>query len=628
MAITILNNTFVNTKFSVNDKTYLLQPLGNNGAHALAEINPNAPVSVCGVGDNIIAEDNGNNPPMPSGFAPCEGRTIRILVLATPDIIGQSSSIATDMIVQVRDANTVFQRSMEWVYDDSRVVNVELANTMPIEWDPKSGYINGKTFNTEQDFLRYIAANDLPNALVVEGQTDRIKELLDGNANVRALREQYKADVTVVVHKNQILAPTALDGLASQISGLRLSRNTAPNDRDNSFVLLFNGKLSSRYLLVHELGHLLGGHHFEVASTYPNTGARFGFGFNHVAPSNQRFNIFTIMYRSPGEITVPVFSSPSLLYPGVSYAVLDDDTRLRTGTELLSGVNSPKDLAIHSPSLPQQYFQAFTNYNPIQIGTNNLYNVASFVDRYAESIAAYRLTTGNRGVRAEIRNMPRSLARGESATIEFVFTGCSGNNHNYRIYFWTATQRMGTIEGSFTGSQYRFTHTITMPNDVSHGLNFYRVAAMIETSTIPGCIGCDVGFANYSSASANAFAPCTNCYPASSMNKAALLTAQSHKFKREYSQGKEIEQANLLQNVPNPVREGKTEIAFTLEKDAYCVITLFNSLGQEVQKILQERRVQGSHTLSVDVVTLPNGVYSYRLQADQKSITRRLIIAR
>ncbi|HEY3249617.1 MAG TPA: choice-of-anchor J domain-containing protein [Ignavibacteria bacterium] len=83
---------------------------------------------------------------------------------------------------------------------------------------------------------------------------------------------------------------------------------------------------------------------------------------------------------------------------------------------------------------------------------------------------------------------------------------------------------------------------------------------------------------------------------------------------------------DLKQNYPNPFNPS-TVISFDLAKDEFVNLTVYNSIGQEVAVLVNEKREAGPHSVSFDATNLPSGVYLYRLKAGDytKSMKMSLI---
>ena len=71
---------------------------------------------------------------------------------------------------------------------------------------------------------------------------------------------------------------------------------------------------------------------------------------------------------------------------------------------------------------------------------------------------------------------------------------------------------------------------------------------------------------------------------------------------------------SLEQNYPNPFNP-TTQISFALPVDAGVKITVFNALGQELSKIVDNTFTAGSHTVNFNASYLSSGLYFYTLEA-------------
>jgi hypothetical protein len=83
----------------------------------------------------------------------------------------------------------------------------------------------------------------------------------------------------------------------------------------------------------------------------------------------------------------------------------------------------------------------------------------------------------------------------------------------------------------------------------------------------------------------------------------------------------------LEQNFPNPFNP-TTNIVFTVAKTSSISLSVFDLLGREVAQLVKEELTPGKYRAAFDGTALPSGVYLYRLQADQFSATKRLILLR
>lgn len=79
----------------------------------------------------------------------------------------------------------------------------------------------------------------------------------------------------------------------------------------------------------------------------------------------------------------------------------------------------------------------------------------------------------------------------------------------------------------------------------------------------------------------------------------------------------------LRQNYPNPFNPGTT-IEFELKQRAQVVLTIYNTLGQKLFKVLDEPMSAGAHTVYFDGKSLPSGIYFYELKANGQSRVMRM----
>jgi polyhydroxybutyrate depolymerase len=81
----------------------------------------------------------------------------------------------------------------------------------------------------------------------------------------------------------------------------------------------------------------------------------------------------------------------------------------------------------------------------------------------------------------------------------------------------------------------------------------------------------------------------------------------------------------LDQNYPNPFNPS-TVICFQSSVDSYVTLIVYDILGREVQKLVNERKSAGSYSVTFDASNLPSGVYWYRLSAPNYVDTKKLIL--
>ncbi len=82
---------------------------------------------------------------------------------------------------------------------------------------------------------------------------------------------------------------------------------------------------------------------------------------------------------------------------------------------------------------------------------------------------------------------------------------------------------------------------------------------------------------------------------------------------------------SLNQNFPNPFNP-ETKISFSIKDAGNVNLTIYNVLGEEVRTILNEFKEAGSYTLNFNAAGLNSGVYFYRLQANNYSEIKKMIV--
>jgi hypothetical protein len=87
---------------------------------------------------------------------------------------------------------------------------------------------------------------------------------------------------------------------------------------------------------------------------------------------------------------------------------------------------------------------------------------------------------------------------------------------------------------------------------------------------------------------------------------------------------------SLSQNYPNPFNP-RTVIEFTISKDERVNLSIYNLKGQKVKTLVDGFRTAGTYRVEWDATAengekLPSGIYYYRLQANEKSILKKMVL--
>lgn len=81
----------------------------------------------------------------------------------------------------------------------------------------------------------------------------------------------------------------------------------------------------------------------------------------------------------------------------------------------------------------------------------------------------------------------------------------------------------------------------------------------------------------------------------------------------------------LYQNYPNPFNPSTT-IKFELPKKADLIIAVYNSLGEKVAVAFKGELDEGYHQVEFYATSLPSGVYFYRLESEQFTAVKKMLL--
>jgi hypothetical protein len=82
---------------------------------------------------------------------------------------------------------------------------------------------------------------------------------------------------------------------------------------------------------------------------------------------------------------------------------------------------------------------------------------------------------------------------------------------------------------------------------------------------------------------------------------------------------------SLTQNYPNPFNP-VTRINYAIPKQGLVKIKVFDVLGREVQTLVNEVKTPGQYTIDFDGTNLSSGIYFYKLESDNFTNIKKMIL--
>lgn len=84
---------------------------------------------------------------------------------------------------------------------------------------------------------------------------------------------------------------------------------------------------------------------------------------------------------------------------------------------------------------------------------------------------------------------------------------------------------------------------------------------------------------------------------------------------------------SLEKNYPNPFNSS-TNLRFSLPQASLVQLNIYNTIGQKVETLVNQRMNAGSHSVSFNAEGLPSGVYIYRLKAGEDRESRKMLLVK
>ncbi len=87
----------------------------------------------------------------------------------------------------------------------------------------------------------------------------------------------------------------------------------------------------------------------------------------------------------------------------------------------------------------------------------------------------------------------------------------------------------------------------------------------------------------------------------------------------------EPETFQLFQNYPNPFNPA-TKISYQLKEDGYVSLNVYNLIGEEVAKLVNEVQSQGLYSINFNAGSLPSGIYFYKIHSNSSTAVKKMIL--
>ena len=87
----------------------------------------------------------------------------------------------------------------------------------------------------------------------------------------------------------------------------------------------------------------------------------------------------------------------------------------------------------------------------------------------------------------------------------------------------------------------------------------------------------------------------------------------------------EIPQESIIYNFPNPTKNSTT-IKYSLRQNSHVNINIYNIKGQLISTLVNETKPKGEYSVIFDTEALHSGVYFYKMQTEDKSEIKKMIV--
>lgn len=135
-------------------------------------------------------------------------------------------------------------------------------------------------------------------------------------------------------------------------------------------------------------------------------------------------------------------------------------------------------------------------------------------------------------------------------------------------------------------------------------------------------------FINNDSEAFKMFSILTSQYPnhtLSSIAKGQLYSLSKRSDNPYFKSVSEIGNELKCTNYPNPFNP-ITRFNLSIPNDSYCELKIYNSLGQEVKRLVSENLTKGQYSFEWNANNFSSGIYFYTLKSGDRIISSKIIL--
>jgi len=86
-----------------------------------------------------------------------------------------------------------------------------------------------------------------------------------------------------------------------------------------------------------------------------------------------------------------------------------------------------------------------------------------------------------------------------------------------------------------------------------------------------------------------------------------------------------VQDFTLFQNYPNPFNPATT-IRYNLNEPGYATIKIFNTLGDQIQTLINDYKESGSYEIEWNAINVASGIYFIQLSVNGNVITKKMML--